>query len=259
MSKTLPVGLSMDIEEVSLLLTERGWAEKNAGNLSIDITDELRTRSSGKHFILNKSYRALGNRCFLITPSGSRFRDIARGSRKILLVIRIDKDGTGYEILNYRAGIRPTSELDTHLSIHNLLREKNSGYRVVLHTHPTELITLSHIKDYHTDEKLSRLLYSAHPEVYINLADKIGFAKYSTTGTIDLAEATIRCIERGKSLVLWERHGVLSIEKDVISAFDHIDIANKAAEISLRLFMMGKKPIPLNKSQIQELRRIIEA
>jgi len=256
MLDNIPRNLIRGIEEVSHLLSQRGWAEKNAGNLSIDVTEEIKGGGKGRHFVLKKRVQALGERYLLITPSGSRFRDIAKGITSLLLV-RIDRDGRGYEVLNYKEGIRPTSEFASHILIHNVLREMNSEYRVVLHTHPTELITLSHIQSYHSDARLSRLLYSAHPEVYINLADRIGFVKYATTGTEILANATVRCIKRGKSVIIWERHGALSIERDVYSAFDHIDIANKAADISLRLFMIGKKPIPLKDPQIEELKRIV--
>jgi len=246
-----------EIAAVSELLFGRGWAEKNAGNLSVDITDffspEILKKGSG-YFSLDKRFGNLGNRVFLVTPSGSRFREIAQDVASQMMLVRINESGTGYYIHGKNSGRRPTSELRTHLKIHNYLRESRSDMRVVLHTHPTELIALSHIKKFQSSKKLSDILVSAHPEVFINLPDRIGFVKYLLTGSERLAEATLNALESGKTLIVWERHGALSVERDVMTAFEHLDIANKAADITLRLLMAGVRPEMLTQREFRELK-----
>ena len=37
----------------------------------------------------------------------------------------------------------------------------------------------------------------------------------------------------GHDVVLWEKHGVLAVDTDIIEAFDQIDVLNKAAQIYL--------------------------
>lgn len=247
--------LLQDIEEVSQLLCDRGWAEKNAGNLSVDVTEIISKYQKIKDediIRLESRFEYLGKRIFLITPSGSRFRDIARWAKEILMLIKINENGDGYFVIANK-NKKPTSELKTHLRIHNYLRKINSESRVVLHTHPTDLIAISHIRELQSSERLNNILISAHPEVYINLSGRIGFVKYILTGSDRLADATLNCVKKGKSLLIWERHGALSIEKDVISAFDNLDIANKAAEIVLKLFACRKKPIRLSKKELKEL------
>ncbi|MGC9043157.1 MAG: rhamnulose-1-phosphate aldolase [Myxococcota bacterium] len=248
-----------EIKEVSQLLCERGWAEKNAGNLSVDITDAMRERQRNKDKFpieLRRRFTYLRERVFLITPSGSKFRDIAKSPKEILMLIKMSRDGKGYYILSKNPDQRPTSEVITHLRIQNYLRESNSDAKVVLHTHPTDLIAISHIREFQSTERLSNILISAHPEVFIYLRNKIGFVKYILTGSERLADATLRYVKQGKSIIVWERHGAIAIEKDLTSAFDHLDIANKAAEISLWLFSANKRPIMLNKEEMRELKSI---
>ncbi|MCX7958202.1 MAG: rhamnulose-1-phosphate aldolase [Deltaproteobacteria bacterium] len=251
--------LLKDIQTVSGLLCDNGWAEKNAGNLSVDVTGKAdvpgRSFSSVQEF--DTGFENLKNRLFLITYSGSKFRDIAEDAESNLLLIRISAEGNGYRILNSESQRRPTSELRTHLKIHNFLRGIDSEERVVLHTHPTELIALSHIKKYQSSAGLSRLLISAHPEVYINLRDSIGFVKYILTGSERLAQATLKSLKNGKRLIIWERHGALAVEKDVITAFDHLFIANKAADIALRLFASGRCPMRFTDREFSELKGLL--
>ncbi|MCX7943373.1 MAG: rhamnulose-1-phosphate aldolase [Deltaproteobacteria bacterium] len=258
----MPCGFSKlfkEIELVSRLLTDRGWAEKNAGNLSIDITQESRVfcKFNSDEIKLDTTYENLKNRIFLMTYSGSKFRDIAENARERLLTIRINERGDGYRISSRALDRRPTSELRTHLKIHNFLRGIKSDDNVVLHTHPTELIALSHIKRYRTSEDLNKLLVSAHPEVYINLRGKIGFVRYALTGSESLAANTLKALRDGKRLIVWERHGALSIDKDVITTFDNLDIANKAAQIALLLFKSGFQPICLSRRELKELDSLI--
>ena len=58
-------------------------------------------------------------------------------------ILRINHDGTACDIIADKE-VKPTSELPSHLSMHHFLREKGQPNRVVLHTHPTDLVAMSH-------------------------------------------------------------------------------------------------------------------
>ena len=70
-------------------------------------------------------------------------------------VIRILDDCASYVIIADEA-VAPTSELPSHLSVHNDLLSKNSPYKASVHTHPIELIAKMCIRDRGSHPRLSR-------------------------------------------------------------------------------------------------------
>jgi rhamnulose-1-phosphate aldolase len=160
----------------------------------------------------------------------------------------------GYQILWGGEGQsrRGTSEFVSHLKIHGLLLQKGLPQRAVLHTHPTELIALSHMPEYCQAEALNRMLWSMHPEVKVVLPEGLGFAPYRTPGTEDLADATMTALA-GHRLVVWEKHGCVAIGRDAIEAFDLIDTVGKGAEIFFLCRSVGREPKGLDDAQIEDL------
>jgi rhamnulose-1-phosphate aldolase len=71
-----------------------------------------------------------------------------------------------------------------------------------------------------------------------------------------MADASIESL-RSHKVVLWEKHGVLSIGDDVGQAFDRIDILAKAAKIFLTCRNAGFMPEGLSSRQIEEIRNTI--
>lgn len=253
--KTVPKPLNKvlrEIAHISAIIYQKGWAEKNAGNLSIDITDMMSGASPAlgrRDHPLGDSFQYLRDRYLLFTKSGSKFRDIADSPREGLIFVKVNNKGDGYYSLRGEERERPTSEIISHLVIQNHLRKIKSTATVVLHTHPTEIITLSHIKEYRSSIKLNRLLSSAHPEILINLPDGIGFVPYIPAGSKQLAYATLSEVRKGKRVIIWERHGALAIESDLTTAFDNLEIVNKAAFILLQMLIIGRTPYPLEQKR----------
>lgn len=71
-----------DIAEVARILWELGWAESNAGNISVNVTEhipedigELNKFPSKE---IDKSYPELSGFSFFITGAGARMRDLAK-------------------------------------------------------------------------------------------------------------------------------------------------------------------------------------
>ena len=65
-----------------------------------------------------------------------------------ICVIQIDQDGKNYRVVwGLTEGGRPTSELPTHLMNHSIKKELTGGrHRVILHSHPTNLIALTMLR-----------------------------------------------------------------------------------------------------------------
>ncbi|MBI5117859.1 rhamnulose-1-phosphate aldolase [Candidatus Poribacteria bacterium] len=247
---------------VSGYLWEKGWAERNAGNLSVDVTEivsdsgieQARTTQRALPF----NYPLLANRYFLVTGSGRKFRDLARDPARNTCILRISENGSGYRIVWGGASIpdfRPTSEFPTHLRLHEYIREAGATERVVLHTHPTELIVLTHLPEYRDEASLNRALWCVHPEVKVNLPRGVDFVPYAIPGSESLARATADGFRRGRSVVLWEMHGCVAKAESPAVAFDLIDVLNKAASIVLKCRSVGHVPTGLGKEQIDELAR----
>ena len=243
--------------ELSAYLWEKGWAERNAGNLSVDVTDCLAPASEDGPFApLEGRYRGLAGRAFLVTGTGRRFRDLAGDPARNACVVRMADAGFvrlwgGADI----PGFRPTSEFPAHLRVHEFLREADRRERAVLHTHPTELVALTHLPEYKDEDALNRALFAMHPEVKVSVPRGVGFVPYEVPGSEALALASAAAFRRGHAVALWEMHGAVAIGADVMEAFDLIDTANKAARILLLCRAAGCVPAGLSQDRLDALVR----
>ena len=247
------------IAEVGTHLWARGWAERNAGNLSVDVTELVPTEEPDPVRCVELpgavAQPELAERCFLITATGARLRELADRGRRCLLLVRIEAGLDRYRILWDREGTSlATSELPAHLEVHGFLRKSASPYSAVLHTHPTHLIALTQIEALAREDVLNQLLWSMHPEVKVVLPEGVGFAPYRCPGSDELATATVEAL-RDRRICLWEKHGCVSVGHDIVEAFDLIDTANKAAEIYLLCRGTGQEPQGLSPEQLDEIAR----
>ena len=92
--------------------------------------------------------------------------------------------------------LRPTSELPTHLAIHQQLVRKESKNRVIIHSHPNELIALTHSPLYKNEEVLNRVLFGMHPESAIVVPKGVGMVPYGIPGTVEIADLTLKGLEK---------------------------------------------------------------
>ena len=126
------------IAEVAGYLWERGWAERNGGNISYNITDVVdetitSLKPLGESIVLPQPVKNLCNNYFIVTGTGKRMRYVHSAPMKNMSIIRISEDGTYYDIIAEEY-IRPTSELPSHLMIHDYLIGKGRKNKVVVHT-----------------------------------------------------------------------------------------------------------------------------
>jgi rhamnulose-1-phosphate aldolase len=254
-----------DIAELGKYLWQKGWAERNAGNISVNIneylTDTLKvelTRDQGASLALDKSYPGIAGYFFLVTGTGKRMRDLAVDPEHNALMIRVNYDGKGYHILSLsgiETNIHPTSELFAHLAIHEQLIVTGAKERSVVHTHPNELISITQIREFCDEKALNQLLWGMHPETMVIVPDGVGFLPYMLPGSQEIADATLKKFENHK-VVIWEKHGCFAIGRDVFEAFDLIDTLAKSAQIYFQCKAAGHEPEGLTDERIAELKEL---
>lgn len=245
------------VVEVAGYLWQKGWAERNGGNITVNITDWVDDEIRRMPGI--EAPKSIGTKLphlkgcyFYCKGTNRRMRDLARFPMQNGSVIRILDNCEQYEIIADEA-VKPTSELPSHLSVHDYLIAKGSPYKASLHTHPIELVVLSHHRPFLEKDVLTNLLWSMIPETKAFCPRGLGIVPYMMPGSVELADATIRSIDEDYDVVLWEKHGVFAVGDDIVEAFDMVDTLVKSAQIYQDSRSMGFEPEGMSPQQLKDL------
>lgn len=246
----------MKVAEVAHYLWQKGWAERNGGNITVNITEyvdeEIKVLPAISEVTpIGVTLPHLKGCYFYCKGTNMRMRDLARWPMEQGSVIRILDDCASYVIIADKA-VRPTSELPSHLSVHNYLIGKGSPYKASVHTHPIELVAMSHCKKYLEKDMATNLLWSMIPETKAFCPRGLGIIPYKLPGSVELADATISELS-DYDVVMWEKHGVFAVDVDVMAAFDQIDVLNKSALIYIAARNMGFEPEGMSQEQMAEM------
>lgn len=108
--------------EVAGYLWQNGWAERNGGNITVNIThlvdDEIRQLPAMSEVkSIGVMLPQLKGCYFYCKGTGKRMRDLARWPMQNGSIIRILDDCASYVIIADEV-VMPTSELPSHLSVH---------------------------------------------------------------------------------------------------------------------------------------------
>lgn len=219
----------MDIGE---LIWQRGWAEANAGNVSIRLPDSLSGDIQEILNIKNKNYIWL-----LVSSSGSRYREFRKLGFSNFNLIGIDKDEFSSEKTDTQIIFpderEPTSEWITHKAVQQWLINNREDETVILHAHSTDWIIISNSIDYEESKpELIKEIRDGLPELNIYFPKGITLLPFAPPGSEELAEITLRGLVQS-NIVIWEKHGILITAKDINCAFDYLEIISKAATVYL--------------------------
>lgn len=244
------------VAETAGYLWQKGWAERNGGNITINITeyvdDAVRQLPPISDVMpIGVTLPFLHGCYFYCKGTNRRMRDLARRPMDNGAVIRILDDCASYVIIADRP-VLPTSELPSHLSVHNYLLSVDSPYRASLHTHPIELVAMSHNRRFLEKDVVTELLWSMIPETKAFCPRGLGIVPYQLPGSVELAEATIRELS-DYDVVMWEKHGVFAVDTDITAAFDQVDVLNKSALIYMAARNMGFEPEGMSREQMRGL------
>lgn len=242
--------------EVAGYLWQKGWAERNGGNIVVNITefvdDEIRSRQPISPVTpIGTTLPHIKGCYFFCKGTNMRMRDLARWPMENGSVIRILDDCASYVIIADQP-VRPTSELPSHLCMHNYLLAKGSSYKASLHTHPIDLIAMTHHEPFLQKDVLTNLLWSMIPETKAFCPRGLGIIPYALPSSVALAEATIKELEE-YDVVMWEKHGVCAVGEDIMDAFDQVDVLSKSAQIYITARTMGYTPDGMSQEQMKEM------
>lgn len=188
-----------DVAEVGGYLWQKGWAERNGGNITINITDvvddAIKTLPAiAERMQIGKVLPNLKGCYFFCKGTNKRMRDLARWPMENGAIIRICEDCASYEIIAENP-VRPTSELPAHLSMHDYLIGSGSPYKAAVHTHPIDLVAMSHNPAFLKKDVLTKLLWSMIPETRAFCPKGLGIVPYEMPSSIRLADATLEQLE----------------------------------------------------------------
>ncbi|MBQ0119421.1 MAG: rhamnulose-1-phosphate aldolase [Bacteroidales bacterium] len=245
------------VAQVAGYLWQKGWAERNGGNISYNMSEFAPALNEipaiSEPIAIGLSVPKLAGGYFLVTGTGRRMRYVESAPMDNMSIIRILPDGQHYVIVAEK-DIRPTSELPTHLLVHNFLQTEKPSNKAVIHTHPIELVAMSHNRAFLTKDVLTHLLWSMIPETRAFCPKGLGIVPYTLPGSVELAQKTLDELH-DYDVVMWEKHGVVAVGPDAVEAFDRIDVLNKSAQIYRDARAMGFIPEGMSTDQMNELKQ----
>ena len=236
-----------------------GWDERNGGNISymleedevaeyLDLNNVIRTIPTGF------DATDLIGKIFIVTGTGKYFKNIDADPETNLGIIRIAKDGTTAELLwGYKDGGKFTSELPAHLMSHMVRLKKDPNHRIIMHTHPTYTLAMTHVHEL-DDKKFTHTIWEMCTECIVVFPDGIGVLPWMVCGTNEIGIATAKKMEEYR-LVVWGLHGIYGAGKDMDETFGLIETVEKAAQ----LYMLTAHMPHVNTILDPELKAVAEA
>lgn len=226
------------IEEMALIadnMYRLGWDERNGGNISYLVPEEEVVKHFNPEEIIRSipiSFEAkeLAGNYFLVTGTGKYFKNILYDPENNLGLFRISKDGTTAELLwGYADGGKFTSELPAHLMSHIERLKVDPENRVVMHTHPTNLLAMTYVHELDT-KKFTHSLWQMSTECIVVFPDGVEVLPWQLCGTVKIGMATAEKMKSSR-VVVWSLHGIYGAGKTLDEAFGLIETVEKAAQL----------------------------
>lgn len=238
---------------------KKGWHERNGGNLTYRLTDnevkEAKTlfNEDSSWVDLNIDISNLKNECFLVTGSGKFLKNIKDNIANNAGIIKISEDGKKYKVLwGLENNATPTSELPSHLMSHSIKFDKTNGvHRVIMHSHPTNLIALTFVLPLE-GKIFTRQLWEMATECPVVFPDGIGVLPWMVPGEVAIGLKTQKLMAKHDA-VIWAHHGMFCSGETLDLTFALMDTIEKSAEILVKVLSMGGKKQTIQKEEFEEL------
>lgn len=212
-----------------------GWDERNGGNISV-LLDESEV---GEYLALNNVIRTiplgfdaseLKGKYFIVTGTGKYFKNVANAPDVNLGIIRIAQNGFDAELLwGYSDGGKFTSELPAHLMSHMARLSIDPNNRVVMHTHPTNLLAMTYVHELDS-ASFTHTLWQMSTECIVVFPDGIEVLPWMLCGNNDIGMATADKMKHAR-VVVWALHGIYGAGKDLDETFGLVETVEKASQI----------------------------
>lgn len=254
--------LLTDLGRAGRRLDEMHAVEAGAGNMSIatpvslGLEDVFPVVSELK---LPWTVPALAGRTVLVTGSGCRLRDVLDEPEATVSAVVIEAGGaTGrWHTSSARRFDRPTSELNSHLAVHeDQVRTRAVEQQALVHAQPPYLVQLSHVGELRSDRAFNRAILRWEPETIVQLPDGVKVLDFMIPGSRELMQSNVAGL-REHRITVWSKHGVMvRSDHSCLDAVDKIEYAETGAMYELRDRQAGGIGEGLADD---ELRRVVEA
>lgn len=179
---------------------------------------------------------SLADGWLVITAGGRRLRDVSRRPAPTVVALHVDgseKPAT----LRGAPGTHPSSELNSHLAIHDDHRcRRGVDHHIVVHAQPLRLVFLSHLADISTRSSIP---------LGATTAVSGSHGGISNTGTPRQMDATAGALARTHAVV-WAKHGIVTrSDVSATQAADLIEYLEAAAAYEVMNLSMGEPAVGL--------------
>lgn len=234
-----------------------GWDERNGGNLSYLLSEEEVKEYELKNVIreIATGFKAddLIGKCFLVTGTGSYFRNCEDDPETNLGIVRIKEDGCTAELLwGYKNGGRFTSEMPAHMMSHSARLKVNPENRIILHCHPQNIMAMTFIHPLN-DRDFTRTIWKANNECIYVFPDGLGVLPWMISGSNEIGEATAEKMKEFR-IVIWANHGIYGAGNTFDEAFGLVETVEKSAQV----YMLIKDSEIINPITDENLRKFAE-
>ena len=232
------IGFVKELSEIADNMYHQGWDERNGGNISYLIPEE----EVAEYFNLDQVKRTIPlgfdakeliGKYFLVTGTGKYFKNVNGDPETNLGLFRIAKDGLTAELLwGYADGGKFTSELPAHLMSHIERLKVDPENRVVMHTHPTNLLAMTYVHELDT-KKFTHTLWEMSTECIVVFPDGVEVLPWMLCGTNEIGVATAEKMKFAR-VVVWALHGIYGAGKTLDETFGLIETVEKAAKVYMK-------------------------
>ena len=179
MKNILEAPFIQEMKNITSNMYRLGWDERNGGNISYMLTEEevglyLDVNSVIRTIPIGFDAPSLIGKLFVVTGTGKYFRNVYDDPANNLGIIRIAKDGRTAELLwGYEDGGKFTSELPAHLMSHAERLKVDPENRVVIHSHPTNILAMNFVHEL-DDKKFTHSLWQMCTECIVVFPEGVG-------------------------------------------------------------------------------------
>ncbi len=185
-----------------------------------------------------------------VTGSGRRLRELQSSTEANVALVEVLDRGNALRVhaSPSRMFEKPTSELNTHLALHQHHAAKTGEIHTVIHAQPLHLTFLSHTDGCRDTMGMNKRILRWHPELIHMLYDGIGVAPLLAPGSDSLMRATLELSHKHR-VIVWACHGTIArYSGSVQKACDLIEYAETGARYEFMNLPAGEKaqgiPIP---------------
>lgn len=234
-----------DITDTTANMYRLGWNERNGGNISMileekEIEDYLDINRVIRELPLSVAFPKLAGKYFAITGTGKYFKNIKDNPSLNIGIMRVSEDGSKmYLLWGYDDGGKFTSEITMHLGAHQQRLNTDEKHKVVMHAHPTNLISMTHVHE--IDEiKFTKTLWGMCTECIVIFPDGVSVLPWMVSSSDNLGLVSSEKFKDFRVLV-WALHGITVTGTSLDEAFGLMETVEKAADIYMHIVNCNAK------------------